>query len=256
MKASIFNIQKFSLHDGPGIRTVVFFKGCPLRCKWCANPESFQMQPEPMWDPIKKQEVIVGEYKEIGEIIKEVLRDIDFYEESGGGVTLSGGEALAQSDVAIELLKALKSHGIHTTCETAGYAALSVFKEFIKYIDLLLFDIKHYDSENHLVGTGVSNEIILKNLAFAAREHPNLLVRIPIIPRYNDTLKDAVNFAMLLADLGIKRVELLPFHQLGEAKYQYLGIEYELPDLPQLHSEDLVEYQKVIEKYNIDCLIG
>ena len=255
MEACIFNIQKFSLHDGPGIRTVVFFKGCPLRCKWCSNPESFKLKPEDMWDPVEKKHVTVGEYKTIADIMNEVMKDVDFYEESGGGVTLSGGEVLTQAVFAIELLKALKERGIHTTCETTGYAKSEIFNEFVNHVDLLFFDVKHHDPEKHLEGTGVSNELPLENLASVAKTHPNLLVRIPIIPNYNDTLEDAESFARLLKKLGVRKVELLPFHQFGEKKYEYLGKEYELLNLPQLHTEDLMAHQKVIEQHGINCSV-
>ena len=255
MKACIFNIQKFSLHDGPGIRTVVFFKGCLLRCTWCSNPESQKLEPEQMWDSTEKKHITVGEYKLIDEIMSEVMKDIDFYEESGGGVTLSGGEVLVQAKFATELLKTLRERGIHTACETTGFAKPAIFNEFAKHVDLLFFDIKHYDSEKHIVGTGVSNEVILENLAYVAKNHPDVMVRIPIIPNYNDTLKDAKSFAILFKKLGIHQVELLPFHQFGEKKYEYLGKNYELLDLPQLHSEDLIEHQKIIEKHDINCSI-
>ncbi|MCL2560448.1 MAG: glycyl-radical enzyme activating protein [Turicibacter sp.] len=255
MKACVFNIQKFSLHDGPGIRTVVFFKGCPLRCKWCANPESFKLQPELMWDPVKKAEITVGEYKTLDAILDEVMKDIDFYEESGGGVTLSGGEVLAQAGFATELLKQLKANNIHTACETTGYTSPAVFAEFMTHVDLLFFDVKHYDNTRHAAGTGVSNELILANLATAATLHPNLLVRIPIIPNYNDTLEDASGFAKLLKEHDIHQVELLPFHQFGEKKYEYLGKDYALLDLPQLHSEDLAEHQRIFEYHGIKCRV-
>jgi len=255
MKACIFNIQKFSLHDGPGIRTVVFFKGCPLRCAWCSNPESQKLKPEKMWDVIKKDHITVGQYKTIEDIMNEVTKDMDFYEESGGGVTLSGGEILAQAEFAIKLLKTLKEHGIHTTCETTGFAKPYIFNELANQIDLLFFDIKHYDNTKHLEGTGVSNEIILKNLATVAKTHPDLTVRIPVIPTYNDTLEDARNFAILLNELSVCQVELLPFHQFGEKKYEYLDKNYKFLNLPQLHREDLIDYQKIIEKQNINCLL-
>ena len=131
-KACIFNIQKFSIHDGPGIRTVIFFKGCPLRCYWCANPESQKMAPEDMWDVQRKETTQVGEFKTVEEIVTEVMKDEVFYEESGGGVTLSGGEVLYQADFAIELLRQLKRLGIQTASETTGYADSKKFAEFIK----------------------------------------------------------------------------------------------------------------------------
>ncbi|MBL1223775.1 glycyl-radical enzyme activating protein [Enterococcus sp. BWR-S5] len=254
-KACIFNIQKFSIHDGPGIRSVVFFKGCPLRCYWCANPESQSGKPENMWDNQKKQTTLVGEYKSIEEILEEVLKDRAFYEESDGGVTLSGGEVLYQAPFAIELLKELKHRGIHTACETTGFAQIDVFEMFSQYVDLLYFDIKHYDEKRHLSGIGVSNQLILKNLKKAAATHPNLVVRVPIIPSYNDSLDDAKRFAALFSEYGVKRVELLPFHQYGEKKYEYLNRDYRLQNVPQLHTEDLLDYQEILTASMLDCLV-
>ena len=142
-KACIFNIQKFSIHDGPGIRTVVFFKGCPLKCYWCSNPESQDGKPENMWDNQKKAVTTVGEYKTLDEIIEEVMKDEPFYEESGGGVTLSGGEVLYQAEFATELLRQLKEKGVHTASETTGFARAEVFK---KYIEPLLSSLIRWGS--------------------------------------------------------------------------------------------------------------
>ena len=208
-----------------------------------------------MWDPIKKDHLTVGQYKTKDILLNEVMKDIDFYEESGGGVTLSGGEVLTQAPFAMEFLKALKAQGIHTACETTGFAKPSVFNPFITAVDLLFFDMKHHDQAQHLAGTGVSNELILENLAFAVKNHPNLMVRIPIIPQYNATLEDAESFATLLKAQGVHQIELLPFHQLGERKYEYLGKTYEPFDLPQLHTEDLAAHQKIFTKHGINCTI-
>lgn len=254
-KACIFNIQKFSIHDGPGIRSVVFFKGCPLRCYWCANPESQSGRPEEMWDNQKKQTTLVGEYKSMEEILDDVLKDTPFYEESNGGVTLSGGEVLYQAEFATKLLQELKQRGIHTACETTGYAKNDVFEMFIQYVDLLYFDVKHYDDEKHQAGIHVSNQLILENLKTAAAQHSDLVVRIPVIPFYNDSLDDAKHFAKLFSDYGVEKVELLPFHQFGEKKYEYLNREYAMHDIPQLHSEDLFAYQEIIAASHIDCLV-
>lgn len=253
--ACIFNIQKFSLHDGPGIRTVVFFKGCPLRCTWCANPESQHAHPEELWDQQKATSVTVGEWKSIEEIMTIVLQDQVFYEESGGGVTLSGGEVLFQADFAVDLLKALKAKGIHTACETTGFCKPVIFQEVLHYVDLLYFDIKHYDSIKHLAGTGVRNQVILQNLHQALDSSVETIVRIPVIPDYNDQLQDAQEFSDLFQNLGVKQVELLPFHQFGEEKYVSLNRDYAYQDYPQLHSEDLLEYQKVLQTATIDCLV-
>lgn len=289
--ACIFNIQKFSLHDGPGIRTVVFFKGCPLKCKWCSNPESQSGNIELTWNEktcvmcqkcvnsckngaitlkdnlihIDSAECTLcqtcvnvcptnsianeGKLTDVESVVFEVLKDKDFYEESSGGVTLSGGEVLAQKDFAVELLKELKNHGIHTAAETTGYADIDVFKEFIKNIDLLLFDVKHYDEEVHIKGTGVSNKKILENLKYALDENKEVTIRIPVIPGFNNTIDDAENFCKLFKTLSVTKVDLLPFHQFGQRKYELLGLEYAMSDEKQLHQEDLAQYKEVFKKH-------
>lgn len=207
-----------------------------------------------MWDNQKKERTIVGEYKTIAEIVTEVMKDKPFYEESGGGITLSGGEVLYQAAFAIELLKELKNRKIHTACETTGYAGSEVFEEFISFVDLLYFDIKHYDSAKHKSSIGVPNEQIIKNLQTAVRTHSGLVVRIPVIPFFNDSLSDAEEFAKLFNEIGVDQIELLPFHQFGEKKYEYLNREYTMHDIPQLHTEDLEPYKAVMDAAGIECL--
>lgn len=255
LQACIFNIQKFSIHDGSGIRTVVFFKGCPLRCYWCSNPESQNGKPEEMWNTARKKKTIVGEYKTIDEIVDEVMKDVLFYEESGGGVTLSGGEVLYQAEFATELLKELKKKGIHTASETTGYANREVFANYIKQVDALYFDVKHYDPEKHREGIGVTNELILENLKYAIENHEDLVVRIPVIPNFNDDINDAEQFAHLFNQMDIKKIELLPFHQFGQKKYEDLNRDYKMTDIPQLHTEDLDYFRDIMENHNISCLV-
>jgi len=284
LQACIFNIQKFSLNDGPGIRTVVFFKGCPLACLWCSNPESQSSLRQVTWEEEKcvrcmrcvracklsavkyaedkisfDEETCVGCFQcvkacpqgalsvqgdllTLEKVLKEVMKDVDFYEESGGGVTLSGGEVLGQAEFAIALLKELQARQIHTACETTGYADEETFNRLIEQLDLILFDLKHYDNEKHLTVTGVSNEPILHNLELALAKGKEVIIRIPVIPGINDTLKDAQGFCDLLKKLGVKRINLLPFHQFGQKKYSLLGKEYQCKDLKQLHEEDLSGY--------------
>lgn len=187
LTACIFNIQKYSIHDGPGIRTVVFFKGCPLKCLWCSNPESQYGNPQLSSDEL----TTFGEFQSLDYIMSEVIKDKDFYEESGGGVTLSGGEVLAQHEFSIALLKQLKEQNIHTACETTGYAPPDIFESFIENVDLLLFDIKHYDSQKHYAYTKVNNEKIIFNLKTAIKQGKDVIIRIPVIPGVNNSLKDA-----------------------------------------------------------------
>lgn len=297
----IFNIQKFSINDGPGIRTVIFFKGCPLRCTWCSNPESQESNLQILWDEKKclhcntcvkscpnfamknidgkitaNQKIclgvgvcseqgiciekcpaqalkVEGEKKSVEEILKIVMQDIDFYEESGGGVTLSGGEATMQPEFAIELLKALKEKNIHTSIETTGFTSPEIFKRIIKYLDLILFDIKHWDEEEHKKKTGVSNLPILKNMKYAIDEGKEVLPRLPVIPNYNNSLDDAKKFVERLKEVGAKKIQLLPFHQFGENKYHMLGRIYDFTDVKALHAEDLQDFQKIFKDNGIDA---
>ena len=295
MKACIFNIQKYSIHDGPGIRTVVFFKGCPLQCSWCSNPESQNSNVQIAWDKSKcikclhcldsckydsislkeelitidvhscsscfecikgcpKQALIIeGKYYTVSEVLNEVLKDELFYEESGGGVTFSGGEVLQQHAFAIELLKQLKETNIHTACETTGYTSNEIFKEFIENIDLLLFDMKHYDREKHFNGTKVYNDKIIANLATAIFKGKDIIIRIPVIPNFNNSLEDAQGFCDLLKTIGVKKVNLLPFHQFGQKKYELINKDYALQNITQLHEEDLIDYRQIFIQNGFDC---
>ena len=291
----VFNIQKFSINDGPGIRTVVFLKGCPLRCKWCANPESQSASVQLLWDSTKclhclhcvsacPQKAISasadtirhnaaacsgclrcvaecpgralkaeGESKTVEEVVRVCLQDLPFYEESGGGVTLSGGEALLQPDFAAALLKELQAKGIHTAMETTGYAAEAIFRHAAESVDLFLFDIKHWDRQKHIEGTGFSNELPLKNMKQAIMLGKEVLPRLPVIPGFNDSLKDVKGFAARLQEVGARRVQLLPFHQFGERKYEMLGRPYEMAHVEQLHPEDLAEYQQAFVQEGIEA---
>ena len=291
----IFNIQKFSLNDGFGIRTVVFFKGCPLKCEWCANPESQEIHSQILWDekkclhcnscvrncptnsvknidgkiffdyhtcehknfcvkncPAHALEV-VGEKKSVEEVLQIVMQDLPFYEESGGGVTLSGGESMMQHEFAVELLKALKEKNIHTAIETTGCVSHEIFAEVINFLDLILFDIKHWDEEKHREKTGVSNIPILKNFKFAIDSEKNILPRLPVIPNYNNSIDDAKNFVKLLKSVGAKKIQLLPFHQFGENKYNLLGKKYFYKNFKALHADELKDFQKVFLENGIDA---
>ncbi len=290
---TIFNIQKFSLHDGPGIRTVVFFKGCPLSCKWCANPESQDTKLQILWDKekcigcktcidtcpakaISHREGNIhvdaslchrcltcishcphqalkaeGKTKTVEDVLDICLQDEAFYEESGGGVTLSGGEALMQPDFAISLLQALKDRHIHTAIETTGYARPEIFHNVTDLADLLLFDIKHWDENKHREGTGVSNRTILDNMKSAIASGKNVLPRLPVIPGYNNSPKDAEGFTHRLLEVGAKEVQLLPFHQFGEKKYDMLDKAYAYTDVPALHEKELEDFLQIFIEHGI-----
>ena len=294
-KGIVFNIQKFSVNDGPGIRTVVFLKGCPLRCKWCANPESQLVRTEIMWDEkkcagchhcievcpaqavsLKEGKITIdsskcdgcgkcfrecpgralkneGELKTVEEVMDAVMQDLPFYEESGGGMTLSGGEMLAQPDFAKSLLLAAKENGLHTCCETTGFAKQEVFAEVIESIDAILFDVKHWNTEKHKEGTAVPNEQILANLKYAIDQGKDVLPRIPVIPGFNDSADDAANLARVIWEAGGTKCQLLPFHQFGENKYEQLGREYAYKDVTAYHREDLEEYRQTLIANGVDA---
>lgn len=297
--ATIFNMQKFSLNDGPGIRTVVFFKGCPLRCAWCANPESQAFAPQLEWKesacvgcgaclrlaPSAKPAehngkrhidvrslsgespeaqaaiehcpegalTITGKRRTVDEVLTFCLQDKPFYEDSGGGVTLSGGEAMMWPEFGIELLDRLHAEGIDTCIETEAYARPEVFDAIAARLDHLLIDMKHGDSERHREGTGVGTERILRNTRHAIEMGKDVLVRTPVIPGFNDRLEDARGMARRLHEVGATRVQLLPFHNYGENKYDLLDLPYALHGVPNLKAEDLEDYRQAYVAEEIDA---
>jgi pyruvate formate lyase activating enzyme len=275
-KGIIFNIQKFSLHDGPGIRTVVFLKGCSLRCQWCSNPESQLIHPQILRD-LKKcihcglctekpcEDIsrcpvgalsLEGEIMDVSEVVDKVMQDEAFYRQSGGGVTLSGGEPLVQIDFVETLCAALHAKGVSIAVETTGYAEQAAFIRLLNAADIFLFDIKHYDAEKHKKNTGVSNEKILANLALAVSSGKPVTARIPVIPGFNDSLNDMRCFAVLIHEMGIKQINLLPFHQFGENKYHLLNQPYEMEKVAGLHKEDLEQYIEIFTQLGLNAKIG
>ena len=288
----IFNIQKFSVNDGPGIRTTVFLKGCPLHCAWCANPESQSIRPQLFHDEKKCVRCglcgkvcpehiellntnfsaagctgcktceencpndavsVEGERMSVEKILAIVEQDRPFYEQSNGGMTLSGGELLAQPDFAKELLEMAERSGIDTCIETTGYGDQKLFKEILAHTDHIYMDVKHYDGRKHKQFTGVSNERILENLKTAIKSGIDLVVRIPVIPGFNDTIDDAKNFANLFNTVGVTRIQLLPFHQFGQNKYHLLNQEYRYEDTAALHPEQLEDYRQIFIDHGLEA---
>ena len=275
-KARIFNIQKYNVYDGPGIRTLVFFQGCPLRCKWCANPEGLVRTPQVMFKKdvcvncgrcvevcpqkihvFSQQELrhmvdravkctgcrkcldvcpthaleIAGEEKRVSELLEIIREDRMFYDISGGGVTLGGGEVMAQAEAAVSLLQACKQEGISTAVETCGYAEKPKILEIAKYVDLFLFDCKETDPELHKEYTGVDNKIILENLKALSDAGSKIILRCPIIPGFNDRAEHFKGISETAEKfIGIEHIEIEPFHPLGESKYSALG--REVADIP------------------------
>ena len=255
----VFNLQRYSLHDGPGTRTTVFLKGCPARCWWCHNPESQLAAPEiacsqnrciacdacllSCHDSLKPREVcticgacaeacptgareLVGRVMSAGEVVASVLRDRMFFEDSGGGVTFSGGEPLCQPDFLKALLTQCRAHEIHTAVDTAGFCSPETLLDMAPLVDLFLFDLKCVDGEKHLQGTGVGNSGILENLQRLSGLHGNIWIRIPVIPGFNDTVEDMHALAGIVsATPGVRQVWLLPYHASWAAKPARFGKE-------------------------------
>ena len=273
MTANVFDIQRASFVDGPGIRTTVFFKGCNLRCAWCHNPESQNPKKEmlfyknrcvgcgkckekcafslekcefcgkcALYCPHDAREICGKEYT-VCEVMREVLKDKAVYEGSGGGVTFSGGECMLQIEFLTEILKACKENGIHTAVDTAGHVPFESFARILPYTDLFLYDIKCLDSEKHEKYTGVKNERILENLERLLKCGASVWVRIPVIPSVNDTKEEMQGIKALLDAFGKpEKIELLPYHAMGEHKYEALGKEAEVFSVPSKERMDVLRH--------------
>ena len=231
MKARIFDIRRFSTHDGPGIRTTVFFKGCPMSCIWCHNPESQSSDIELVPEHIQCDGVEHSGTRKVGwevtaeELMEEVIRDQVFMQESGGGVTLSGGEPLMQASFAGIFLKSLKQMGIHTALDTSGFASRESLEIVMPYTDLILYDLKGMDPQNHFHNTGVSNELILSNLEFLAQQGKSVIIRYPVIPELTDSNAEAGLILSFMNGLEgrIREIHLLPYHTMGQSKRSKYG---------------------------------
>lgn len=254
-KGRIFNIQRFSIHDGPGVRTIVFLKGCPLRCRWCCNPESQE------WDiqsiNIGGRTKTVGRDVTVGEIMEEVERDRTYYRRSGGGLTLSGGECLWQPDFSYALLRTAKENGINTAIETTGYAEAETVSRIVENADMVLMDIKHVNGEKHREYTGKDNALILENAARIAKEAKRLVIRTPVIPTFNDTERDISDIADFALSLGtVKEMHLLPYHRIGSDKYAGLGRPYTMSHIEVPTAEKMNALLKAAEARGIKAQIG
>ncbi|MBE7050077.1 MAG: glycyl-radical enzyme activating protein [Ruminococcaceae bacterium] len=291
MNANIFEIKRFAVHDGDGIRTTVFFKGCPLKCVWCHNPEGISSKPElALYQhkctlcgqcvrvcPAHAHKISDGVHsfnnslcisckkctdecfndalkfygKEVSveELLESVLEDREFYESSGGGVTLSGGECLMQSEFCCEFLKALKSEGISTAVDTSGFATKDALDKVIPYTDIFLYDIKAIDEDVHIKCTGQSNKIILDNLKYIDEKNVAIEVRIPFVPGYNDEEMEKIG-AFLKEIKNLKKIRVLPYHNLAASKYDALNMKNALPE--KVPGKD--EVQKI--QYYLEKMIG
>ncbi len=255
VKGRIFDIQRFSTHDGPGIRTIVFLKGCALRCRWCCNPESQSYEIETMMQNGKPK--VMGRDVTVEEVLREVLQDRPYYNRSGGGVTLSGGESLLQPDFAVALLKACKDNGINTAIETTGFANADVIRRFLPYLDTVLMDIKHINSDKHKEFTSQPNERILENAKLIASEARRLIVRVPVIPNFNDTVAEIAEIAAFAVGLpNVDEIHLLPYHSMGRDKYTGLGREYTMGDLKSPTNELMEVLKQTAEQFGLKAHIG
>ncbi|MDR1568123.1 MAG: glycyl-radical enzyme activating protein [Streptococcaceae bacterium] len=250
-KGLVFNIQRYSVHDGGGIRTIVFLKGCPLRCPWCSNPESRKAVQPASWIKNGKEET-VGEWRLVNELVDEVMKDDIFYRTSGGGVTLSGGEVLMQADFAAMLLKELSDLGVHTAIETTGCFPVERIKTLMPYLNQVLFDLKIMDSEDSKRVIGADIAVVKANFEYLlTQDDVELIPRIPLIPGYTDSMDNILEIVTYLSSLGVTAVHLLPFHQYGSSKYDYLSWEYTMKDVEPLSKTEIETVQKAFEAHGI-----
>jgi pyruvate formate lyase activating enzyme len=298
--ALIFDIKKFAIHDGPGIRTTVFFKGCPLACWWCHNPEAMSPKPElvlfeekcigcgecfrvcPEGAHEKKPDgsrvyhrdkcvlcgacaevcyaealVMEGRRVTVEELMVELRKDVPFYENSGGGITLSGGEPTLQHEFALALLKQCKSEGLHTAVDTSGQTPWRVFKTLLPYIDIVLYDVKHIDERSHRTHTGSHNHRILENLQRLGESGTPIEIRMPVIPTINDDGEDIERTARLLAGIeSITRIELLPYHKLGASKYARLDMKYRLAEMEPPTAQRMETLAGLIRSHGLKVHVG
>ena len=251
----IFNIQRFSIHDGPGIRTIVFFKGCYMRCAWCSNPESQRYEIETLEEGGRCK--TVGRDVTVEQIMPELLADIPYYRRSGGGITLSGGEVLAQADFARDILKACKEAGLHTAIESAASSPYSEIEKLLPYLDLYLMDIKIMDPQMHKEYTGVDNARILENAKRVAKSGVELIIRTPVIPGVNDTAEQIRAISRFAKSLGtVREHHLLPYHRLGQDKYAGLGRSYAFRGVEPPTMERMEYLLSVAEESGLKCQIG
>ncbi|NLO49706.1 MAG: glycyl-radical enzyme activating protein [Bacteroidales bacterium] len=263
MEGIIYDIKRFALHDGPGILTTVFLKGCPLRCWWCHNPESQLAAPETntivtrLDEPSHRRRHTVGYRPTTDAVMAIIDKEAVFYDESGGGVTFSGGEPLMQPEFLKEMLRSCKDHGYHTALDTSGHAPWQTLEKVLPFTDLFLYDLKHHNDELHQKYTGGSLRLILDNLSRLAQKHKNIVIRIPVVPGINDSEADNEAFAKIISNLGsIHQVHLLPFHNMAQHKYARWEKENKLPGLENLNKNDLLPAMEFFAAKGYEVTIG
>jgi len=297
-EGTVFDIQRFSVHDGPGIRTLVFLKGCSLTCEWCANPESQAVTPELLFDPARciacenclilcthgalhkqgkrilfekercigcgactekcyaEARVLKGRKMTVEAVVAEVLKDEAFYADSGGGVTLSGGEPLDQPGFSEYILKACKNLALHTAVETAGHVSWSSFEKIIPFTDLFLFDIKHTDPDKLKEFTKGDAARILQNLKNLVMRAKQIIVRTPVIPGFNDSPGEIKKIARLVKSLDIKELHMLPYHRYGQSKYSLMGRKYVFQGPQRVAAERMLALQDTASREGLKVQVG
>lgn len=262
-KGLIYDIKRFALHDGPGIRSTVFFKGCPLNCHWCHNPESRIAYPEEvescrrLGDKTFFQHQITGYEIDDDELMETLMRDRAFMEESGGGVSFSGGEPLMQAGFLEEMLVRLTSRGIHTAVDTSGYCDPLVFERIAPKADLFLFDFKHPDRDKHMQYTGVFNDLIMRNLSFLHEQTIKTIIRIPVIPDINDGFYAEETAGILQERFpGFREIHLLPYHSTADHKYRQYTIDNPMKGVDSLYPADIQNEVKIFERRGFSTTIG
>jgi len=295
----IFDIQRFSINDGPGIRTTVFFKGCPLRCVWCDNPESQEQFPQLLYFEslctkcyhcvevcpagaskigsdgsieidrelcqgcgrcveacLAEARVISGKTMSVEEVVEIVRKDELFYRNSGGGVTASGGEPTYQPEFLKQLFRECQRYGIHTTLDTCGYVTWKVLEGILDYVDLVYYDLKHMDAGRHRELVGVGNKRILDNARRISQSGKPMVVRVPLIPGYNDSEENIKAMADFVRKIKVERLDIIPFHQLGSKKYERLGMTYKLGGLRPYQEEEIQAFEAIFQSYGLEVSIA
>ena len=252
-KGLVLDVEHSATQDGPGIRTVVFLKGCPLRCIWCHNPESWSFRSETVDDTVHGGKMTYGKERTVADVLEEVLRDKPFYDASGGGLTLSGGEPLAQAKFATELFRAAKDAGVHTAVETCGHLPRKVLEDVRPYVDLWLYDVKGMDGELHRKHTQVDNRLILENLRWLDGQGAKIVLRCPMIPGLNDSEANLAALGTLADSLeGVLRVDVEPYSPFGTEKGRQLGYKvYEAPLPPPEYAAGIIRKLSVLTQKRV-----
>lgn len=263
MQGIIFDIKHYAIHDGPGIRQTVFFKGCPLACWWCHNPESrgsevFSYQKtENCSGTMLTETQTVGQAYSVKELMKEIEKDQLIFDESGGGITISGGEPLMQFDFLMALLKACKQKDIHTCIDTTAYTDWEKLEQLLPFTDLFLIDLKHIDPQQHLKYTGVSNTRILRNIRLLAEAKKDIWFRYPLIPGLNDDEGDLLRMLAFLKELKTKHpISILPYHKIGRHKYSRFGIDYKMNGVNEPTQAQLNKVRQYFQHAGFEASIG